>query len=445
MNFKIILFLCSADLISCGAFAQQWTLQDCIDYALEQNITLQQSMLSVESADVDILTAKGALLPNLSFSTSHNLINRPYQESSTTVSGTEILQTNSTTSYSGNYGLNLTWGLYQGGINRKTVKQNELTSQITRLEAENTANSIEESIVQNYIQILYAIESVKVNENTLELSTAQWERGKELYDVGSLSKAELAQLEAQVSTDRYQLVLSQSTLANYRLQLKQLLELDGDTEMELFEPEVDDNIVLSLIPDKQLVYQSALGLRPEIQSSQLNMEVSELSLKIAKAGYIPRLSANAGIGTNHTSGTDYTFGEQLKRGWNNSVGLTLSVPIYSNRQNKSAVEKAKIQQRNSELDYQQQQKNLYQTVEGMWLDAINYQQQYVAAKDNTTSSGISYELAIEKFNNGAANTVDLLQEKNTYLNAQQQMLQAKYMAVMSRLLLRFYAGEEIVL
>ncbi len=444
MNIKKLVLLCGILGIAVTAAAQgQWTLDSCINYAMERNISLQQSRLSVESADVDIYAAKGQLFPNLSFSTSQSLINRPYQESSATISGSEILTTNAKTSYTGNYGLNASWTVYEGGINRKTVKQNEINSQISRLDAENVANSIEESIVQNYMQILYAIESVRVNENTLQTSVAQRDRGKELFAVGSISKVDLAQLEAQVSQDNYQLVSSQSQLATYRLQLKQLLEIEGDYEMDLYIPEIDDEVVLSLVMDKQAVYLSALDSRPEIAAGKLSMDASELGIRIAKGGYIPRISLNAGITTNHTSGTDFTFTEQLKRGWSNTLGLTISVPITSNRQNKSAVQRAKIQYRNSELDLAQQEKDLYQKIEGFWLDAISYQQQYIAAKDNTASAETSFELVTEQFNNGQVSTIDLLQEKNNYLSAQQQLLQTKYMAVLSRILLRFYAGESL--
>ena len=199
-----------------------WTLRRCIEYALVENISLQKSRIAVDDANVDIKTAKGALFPSLSFSTSHSVINRPYQESSATVSGTEILESNSNTSYTGNYGLNAQWTVYNGGRNRKTIRQEELNTRIAELDVSSTANDIMESIAQTYIQILYANESVDVNRNTLEVSTAQLERGKELLASGSISRADYAQLESQVSNDKYQLVTAQTTLQDYRLQLKQV-------------------------------------------------------------------------------------------------------------------------------------------------------------------------------------------------------------------------------
>ena len=426
-----------------AARVQEWSLQDCIDYALENNITLQKSRITAESSAIDVKTAKSALFPNLSFSNSHSLINRPYQQTSSTVSGTEILRTEGSTSYTGNYGLNAGWTIYSGGANRKGIRQEELNTRIASLDADATANSIEESITQTYVQILYASESVNVNRNTLEVSQAQCERGEQLLEAGSISRADYAQLQAQVSSDRYQLVTSEATLQDYKLQLKQLLELDQDSEMDLALPEITDENVLSLVPDKKDVFNAALGIRPEIESGKLNVEMSELNIGIAKAGSLPSLSLSAGIGTNHTTGTDFTFTQQIKNGWNNSIGLTLSVPIFSNRQNRSAIEKARLQLRTSELDLKQANKDLYKTIESLYLDASSAQSQYLAAREQVESANTSFSLVSEQFDLGMKNTVELLTEKNNLLSAQQQLLQAKYMAVLTKALLRFYAGEPV--
>ena len=304
---------------------------------------------------------------------------------------------------------------------------------------------MEESITQTYIQILYAAESVKVNENTLAVSEAQRDRGRELLSAGSISKADQAQLEAQVSTDRYQLVTAQATLQDYKLQLKQLLELDGEEEMNLYLPTLDDSKVLSPLPSKADVYHSALALRPEIESSKLNVQSSELGINIARAGYMPSISLSAGIGTNNTSGSDFTFAQQVKNGWNNSLGLSVSVPIFNNRQTKSAVQKAKLQHKTSMLDLLDEQKTLYKTIEGLWLDANSAQQRFAAAQEKLRSTSISYELISEQFNLGMKNTVELLTEKNNLLSAQQEMLQSKYMAILNTQLLKFYEGEKIVI
>ena len=229
----VALLAMASPLSSMAQESKVWTLNDCIRYALEQNIQLQQNRLSLEESKVDVKTAKAALFPSLSFSTGHNVMNRPYQETSSMVSGTEIISSSSKTSYTGNYGLDAQWTVWNGGRRLKTIKQQQLAQETAELTVAEQENNLQEQITQLYVQILYATESVQINEGTLELSKAQYERGKELLAAGEISKSELAQLESQVSNDNYQLVTAQSTLADYKLQLKQLLELDGEQEFTL--------------------------------------------------------------------------------------------------------------------------------------------------------------------------------------------------------------------
>lgn len=433
------------DTISEMKLPAQWDLQSCIDYALEQNITIRKNRVTAESVQIDVKTAKAALFPSLSFSTSQQMVNRPYQETSNMVSGNEIISSSSKTSYNGNYGLNASWTLYNGSKRLKTIKQEQLNNQVAELDVATSENSIQESIAQVYIQILYAAEAVRVNENTLEVSIAQRNRGQQLLDAGSIAKSDFAQLEAQVSTDRYQLVTAQTTLQDYKLQLKQLLELDGENEMNIYLPALSDENVLAPLPTKKDVYVSALALRPEIEASKLNVEASELGIDIAKSSYFPTISLSAGIGTNHTSGSDFTFSEQVKNGWNNSIGLSISVPIFNNRQTKSAVQKAKLMRETSMLSLLDEQKTLYKTVEGLWLDANSAQQRYAAANEKLKSTQISYDLVSEQFNLGMKNTIELLTEKNNLLQAQQEQLQAKYMAILNTQLLKFYQGDKLAL
>lgn len=423
----------------------QWDLQSCINYALEQNITIRKNRINAVSTQIDVKTAKAALFPNLSFSTGQNVVNRPYQESSSMVSGSEIISSSSKTTYNGNYGLNASWTLYNGSKRLNTIKQEKLNNQAAELDVATSENNIQESIAQAYIQILYAAESVRVNENTLQVSIAQRDRGQELLNAGSIAKSDFAQLEAQVSTDRYQLVTAQATLQDYKLQLKQLLELDGENEMNIYLPALSDENVLSPLPAKKDVFMNALTIRPEIEASRLDVEASELGINIAKAAYLPTISLSAGIGTNHTSGSDFTFSEQVKNGWNNSIGVSVSVPIFNNRQTKSAVQKAKLQRETSVLNLLDEQKTLYKTIEGLWLDANSAQQRYTAANEKLKSTQISYDLISEQFNLGMKNTVELLTEKNNLLQAQQEQLQAKYMAILNTQLLKFYQGDKLVL
>lgn len=422
---------------------KQWKLRDCIDYALEHNITIRRNRINVESTQEDVKTAKADFLPSLSGNVSQRVVNRPNSASGTIISGDNITTSESKTSYNGSYGIDANWTVYNGSKRVNTVKQQQLNTRMAELTVDQSENSIEESITQLYVQILYSAEAVKVNESTLEVSRKEFERGQALFDAGSIASSDLAQLEAQVSNDNYQLVTSQTTLQNYKLQLKQLLELDGDFEMNLYLPQLDDSSVLIPLPTKDDVYQTALNLRPEIESGKLNIEASDMNIKIARAGYIPTLSISAGIGTTNANGSDFSFSEQVKQNWNNSLGLTLSIPIFDKRQTKSAINKAKLQRQTSQLDLMDEQKTLYKTIESLWLSANSAQQQYVAATQKLKSTQASYALVSEQFNLGMKNTVELLTEKNNLLSAQQETLQAKYTAILNAGLLRFYQGEEI--
>ena len=279
------------------------------------------------------------------------------------------------------------------------------------LDVATSENDIEQSIAQVYIQILYAAESVKVNENTLQVSEAQRDRGKQLLDAGSIARSDYAQLEAQVSTDRYQLVTAQATLQDYKLQLKQLLELDGEQEMQVYLPALGDENVLSPLPTKTDVFRSAVALRPEIEAKQ------------AQCRGIGTGDRNRQIGISAQRQPDSRYRYQpyqrkrlhLRRasenGWNNSIGLSISVPIFNNRQTKSAVEKAKLQYQTSQLTLLDEQKTLYKTIEGLWLDANSAQQRYHGSHKKLHSTQTSYELVSEQFNAGMKNTVELLTEK----------------------------------
>lgn len=424
---------------------KQWTLEDCINYALEKNIQLQQNKISLQESEEDVKEAKAALFPSLSFSTGHNVVNRPYQENSSTVSGTEIISSDSKTTYSGNYGLNAQWTLWNGNQRLNNIKQQKTNREIAQLTVAETENMLKEQIAQLFIQILYADESIAINKGTVEVSRATYERAQELFKEGSISKADLAQLEAQLSNDEYQLVTSESTLRNYKLQLKQLLELDNTKEMSLVLPHISDEHVMELLPSQTDVYQTALATRPEIKSSKLDIDNAKLAISSAKAGYMPTISLSASTSSTTNSSSSNNWTQQMKYGWNNMIGLSLSLPIFDQRQTKTSIRKARLQYDTTQLNLINAQKELYYTIESLYLDALNAQQQYVAAETKLKSSQTSFDMVSEQFNLGMKNTVELLTEKNNLLSAQQQRIQAKYMAILNRTLLNFYAGQEIEL
>ncbi|MCQ2267946.1 MAG: TolC family protein [Bacteroidaceae bacterium] len=441
MKLKQLLLLltcCSSGLVH----AQTWNLRQCIDYALENNISLQQSKIQQKQSEVDLLSSKAQLFPSLSFSSSQNMSNSPWVESFSYTDGTGTMKSSSTT-YNGSYGLNANWTVWNGGRRKMNIEASEISVEQAGLQAEQSANSIQEQILQYYVQILYAKEAVKVNEQVLETAIAQRNRAKERVEVGDLSKADLAQFEAQVAQNEYSVTSSKTAVERYKMQLKQLLELTGSTDFDIATIEVEDARALEALPVLASVYESALDNRPEIRNSQLNIDAANLNIDIAKAGKLPTLSMNASVGTSSNSANAAAWGKQLKNNWNNMVGLSISVPILSQRQNKSAVEKAKYQYQVSQLNLQDQQKNLYNTIEGYWLDATNAQAEFKSACASLESSQVSYDLLNEQFNVGLKNIAELLDGKNNVLQAAQNKLQSKYTAIMDQQLLKFYAGEPI--
>lgn len=422
---------------------QKWTLQDCLDYALANNIQLRQSRLTEAQDAEDVRMRRAALLPSLSFSTNHNASWRPWSQSYVNLSGGTMTSTSSEVNYNGSYGLNANWTVWNGGRNQKNLEKSKLTAEMAEYATEESANSIQEQITQLYVQILYQAEAVRVAEQVLEASKMQRDRAAEMVNVGSLARVDLKQLEAQVSQDEYTVINNRTQCDNYKLRLKQLLELVGTDDFDVAIPSVSDANVLSPVPSKEEVYANAYGVRPEIKSSRLSIEQSELDVNIARRGYLPSVSMTAGVGTNNSSGVHTDLTEQWRRNFSNSIGLTVSVPIFDNRQNRTNVQKAKLSKEAADLSLQNTEQELYQQIESYWLNARNAQQQYVAAKANVESMQETYYLVSEQFRLGLKNIVELTTGKNNLLQAEQQLLQSKYTALYNLAMLRFYQGEPI--
>ncbi|MDR1556650.1 MAG: TolC family protein [Tannerellaceae bacterium] len=418
-------------LFSGGTGAQekpeQWTLRNCLDYALEHNIQLKKSRINQQLGEEDTKLAKAQFFPSLSASIGQNV----------TANGLD------NTTYSGSYNLNASWTLFDGNRRTHALRQQELQDRINELSVEQNEREIRISLVQTYMQLLYAYEAIRINENTVEVSKAQRDRAEELLKAGSISRVSFSQMESQYSTDKYQLVVARKNLDNYKLQLKQLLELDITEEIDLVIPELTAEDVMIPLPEKEVIYALALAVMPEVKSSELNISIAELETKSAAARYYPSLSMSAGIGTGNSSGTNFSFADQLGDRFNENIGLTLSIPIFSNRSNKTAVNKARFSLTSNRLELLNTQKALLRSVEGVYLDATSSQNQYVASAERVKYIAESYRLTEEQFYLGMKNTLELLTEKNNMLNAQQEELQSKYMAILSIQLLNIYQDKPV--
>ena len=418
-----------------------WTLQDCINWAKQQNITVQRNKVNVRSQALNLEDARNNRLPTVSFSSNQQVGYRPFQESHSSVIGSEVISSSNKTSYSGSYGVNASMSLYDGGQIKNNIKLAEIDSQIAELNVQASELTIEEQITQLYVQILYSQDAVKQDDELIALGQAQLDRAKALKKAGLLNKADVSQLESQLAQDKYQKVADETTRDNYRLQLKQLMELDGDENLVLADPVLESN-VLAELPSKQEVYAHAVENRPEIKAQQLAMDRTYIDEELAKAGNKPTVTASAGINTSNMSGNGNMF-TQLKNQWNNGIGVTLSIPIWDHGKTKNAVARAQLERETTYLDMLDTQKTLWKTIESYWLQAHSNQQRYIAAKENVDYCRESYNLTSEQFRLGMKNIVELTQDKTNLSSATQQMLQAKYMALLNIAMLKYYNGESI--
>lgn len=441
---KTIKIACMLMGLSMGASAQEtWGLQDCIDYALKNNIQIQKNRISEEKGEVALWNRKGALFPSLSFSTNQNMGYRPFTQVMSVVQGDQVTSTSNNVTYQGSYGLNASVTLWNGGINQKNIKEQALQNEITKLQTEQSELNIQEQIAQLYVQIMYTKEALKVNEQLLKTAQTQYDRGLEMQKQGQMAKADVIQLEAQLSSAKYDIANSQAQLENFKRQLKSVLELDINSDFDIRGEIPSDEKVLAVIPSKLEAYNQALTSRPEIRGAELGIESANMQLDIAKRAHYPTIRANASLGSNHTSGSQNNWGNQMKNNLSMNAGVTVSVPIFDNRQIATNIRNAKLNQVNSQLDLEDKKKALSNTIEQYWINANSNQQSYLAAKTRVKSQEASYELLNEQFLNGLKNTVDVLQGRDNVINAEQSMLQSKYTTLLNMQLLKFYTGEKI--
>lgn len=430
------LFLLS---LSTECAAKQWSLRDCIDYALANNIQLQKAKIKEYSALEDVKQSQAALLPSLNLSTSQNVNYTPWPlQGRATVADGYVQSSVDKVYYNGSYSLSGNWTVWNGNKNRNNVKLNKVAAEQARLDSATTANNVLEQIAQLYVQILYSNEAIAVTKESLKTSQTNEQRGKTMVEVGKMSKADLAQLTAQRAQDEYAIVEAESNLRNYKRQLKELLQITSDEEFDVAVPSTTDDMALEAVPALNDVYAASLEQRPEIKNAKLGIESSDLSIKVAKAGRMPTVSLNTGVTTSTSSMSDNAWGTQMKNNFSLGGGVTVSIPLFDNRQTKTAVNKAKLQKQSYLLDLQDKQTTLYSTIENYWLQAVTNQNKFKAARVSTESAQASYELLSEQFKQGLKNTVELMTGKTNLLQAQQNELQSKYLAILNLNMLEFY-------
>lgn len=414
-----------------------WTLEDCTRYALEHNLQIQQALNSAETSKINTKQNREALFPSLTFSSQQQL---GFQKVESQSYGSFDSQAKNP-SYSGSYGLQASVTLFNGGANWNQLKQSRLDQQSSELEAEITANGIQVRLIEAYYQILYAHESVLTNEEIVAVAEKELERASARQEVGKISKVEVTQMQSQLEQNRYQLVQAQNTKAANILSLKQLLQLPPDSDFAVDLRSFSSEDVLALLPSVEEAEEMALSNLPDMRAADLKVKSSEMQLKIAKAGYSPTVSLNAGVSTNNGNTLAGTFADQVKNHLYSSIGVSLSVPIYDRRQTRSTIDKAKIQLSNQLLEEENTRLELQNTIASLHLDIQAAQARYKSAVKSEESAKQTFEIMDERYGVGLESMVDLLTEKNNYLKARQETLQSKFTALLNQEILKFYTGQ----
>lgn len=415
--------------------APKWTLQQCLDFAFANNITITTARLTQRSSEQDLALARASAQPNLT-GTGSQYLNRQHRTNTDgSIGGNRITS-------SGSYGVSSGVVLYNGGYIRNDIKQKSISLQSAGLDILQQQNNITLEITQQYLNILLVRENIVYLHDLYNTSQAQTARAHQQYDIGTIPLKDVAELEAQTATDKYSLITAQNSERQYLLNLKQVLQLPSDTTFDIVKP--DTFVSKNLVP-LQVTQDSALATRPEIKIAELNRQFAELDLLQARTNGLPYLTASGGIGSSATTGQSYTYLKQLDNNFYQQIGITLSVPIFTRRVTRTAVEKAKIEITQSQLDLNNTRLSLRYTVAQAYINVQNAQSQYDAAVEQLKYTQESYRIASEQLKYGVAYTVEFLQQKNNYINALQSYIQAKYNAALTIRIYDFYRGVPVTL
>jgi outer membrane protein len=421
-----------------------WDLVKCIDYAKKNNIQINSLRLSQLTSQQQYLLARAARLPNLSGSASQN-----FEHSNTSRSNNGSINnfTNNTNgsgfTASGSYSLNSSVTLYNGNSINNTISQANLSVQSANLNIIQQENDVTLQITQAYLAILLDKENIVYDTDLVNTAQAQVELEQQRYDVGSVARYALIQLQAQHANDQFTLVNAQNTQKGDLLTLKQLLLLPSDVNFDIIKP--DTIVPIDSVVAFHDVEQIALKTRPEIKNGELGVQIAQYSVDIARAGYKPTLTAGASLNSGYVSGQGNVFFDQLNSNFNQQLGLNLAVPIFTKRIVKTQVEEAKINVDQAGLNLKNTKITLSQTVERAYINVENAKSQYAAALEEYKYSKESFRIASEQLKVGVANTVDFLLQKNLFIQAQQAFIQAKYNELLTLKIYDFYRGISIKL
>ncbi len=410
---------------------KEWSYEECLDRAIASNTDIRQTLLSILEADEDVASAKDAWLPSVDFSTNHGYTNYPVPASSTKGN-----------IYNSHYGVNASWTVWEGNARKYRLESAKLLRKQQQLAGEDIVKELKLGILQAYLNILYSREAVNIAAKTLEVSKSQTERMRKLVESGRESKVDLAQIESQMAQDQYNLTRAQSDLATNKMNLKKLMVLGLDYDLNVVQVNFSDSEVTAPLPAMKETYLAAIGWLPGLKSNALSSEIYANDVKIAQAGSAPNISLNGGVGTGYTTG-GRDWGYQMGHGVNENIGVTLSVPIYDGNKTKRAVAKARLAEMEADISRYQLLNDLSQTIESLYIDARNAQAKYKSGMVQLEAMEETSRLVDRQFELGLVNPLELLTAHNNLLNARLEQLQNKYMAILAAKTIGYYATQQV--
>ena len=400
----------------------------------EEQYTIQTLRNNIDLSKQDLLQASAARLPNLSAAINQSFV---HSKNTNPVAGDFQQQAN----ISSNYSINSSLVLYQGGYIKNEIYARQLDTRQGELNVQQAFNDISIQITQAYLNILLDNENVITIQNLLETSQAQYERGKILFNAGSIAKKDLVQLEASKAADQYNLVVAQNQVRQNTLALKQILQLPSYFNFEVNQPE----IAIPLQPATSLeeARTTALRIRPEVKNAELAMQLSTVQLRQAYTATRPAIIAGASLSSAYSDNQSSHYFDQVDNNFYQRLGVTLSLPIFSNHINKTNIQKSRILIEQSKLALKNTKTVLSQQVEQAYINLDNAQSQYAAAQVQLNATEESFRIAGEQLKLGAIDMINFLVQKNLYIQAKQSAIQAKYTVILSQRIYEFYTGKPL--
>ncbi len=422
--------------------AQQlpWTLNDCISYALNNNLQVQQANLESSKQQLYNEQAQAAKLPSLSGSVRKNFNWNKTFDSQTDSYGS--LNGSNSTSYS----LSSSVTLFNGMKLTNQAKQAALELESSTFYTNMVKESLELNILDAYLQLLFAAENVSNAEKQLEVTTEQLALAQERFNLSVISQSDFLQIKSELASEKLTLANAKNQQSLARITLMQLIELPADSTFEIAAVDLNQFLNKNILPKSGEIFQQAIGIKPQIKKAELDSESAQLNEKIAKASLLPNLSLDAGLGTNYLSSTkSFNYGEQLGNQISPNIGLSLNIPIFQKKQVKTSISLAQISTKNAEIEEKNTKNQLRKEIEQATNNVVAAQREYEASLEGYQSLTESNKVAIEKYEVGLINSVDYLFEKTNLITAESKLLQSKYKLVFYYKILDFYTGTPLTL